>query len=194
MLQRYHRVIRQEVHRLAQMVNELLDFARIEEGKRELVSERVDLNKLSREVVQSFENLGYGNRLITQLDEGVDGLFVMADQTAVSQSIQNLIDNALKYSSKETSVTVRTGRTDGEPYFEVNDQGPGIPVSEQSKVFEPFHRVGNDDALQAKGVGFGLSLVKRLMEEQGGSVTLNSQVGRGSTFRLIFPVEPLLDA
>jgi signal transduction histidine kinase len=189
MLRRYHRVIRQEVHRLAQMVNELLDFARMEEGRREFASEPVDLNELAREVVQSFENLGYQNRLVTQLDKGADGPILRADQRAVSQSIQNLIDNALKYSSNESSVTVRTGRTEGEAFVEVSDQGPGIPSSQQVKVFEPFHRVGSADAPQVKGVGFGLSLVKRLMEEQGGSVTLSSQVGQGSTFRLIFPVK-----
>jgi signal transduction histidine kinase len=189
MLARYHQVIRQEVHRLTQMVNDLLDFARLEDGKRELAKETVNLNEVAREVVTSFQNLGYQKRLVTDFHDDPDPPVVQADQTAVSQCVQNLVDNALKYSSDDLLITVRTGRNSADAFVEVNDRGPGIPDSEQSKIFEPFYRVGSAGVRRVKGVGFGLSLVKRMVEEQGGRVSLQSEVGRGCTFRLAFPVQ-----
>jgi signal transduction histidine kinase len=191
MLARYHQVIRQEVHRLTQMVNELLDFARLEDGKREFSKEKVNLNELAREVVTSFENLGYEKRLVADFQDDTDPPVVQADRTAVSQCIQNLVDNALKYSPDDSLVKVKTGRNNAQGFVEVDDRGPGIPDSEQSKVFEPFYRVGSTGVRQVKGVGFGLSLVKRMMEEQGGQITLQSEVGRGSTFRLAFSLKRL---
>jgi two-component system phosphate regulon sensor histidine kinase PhoR len=188
MLARYHQVIRQEVHRLTQMVNDLLDFARLEDGKRELARETVNLNEVAREVVTSIQNLGYQKRLVTDFHDDPDPPVVQADQTAVSQCVQNLVDNALKYSPDDLLITVRTGRNSADAFVEVNDRGPGIPDSEQSKIFEPFYRVGSTSVRRVKGVGFGLSLVKRMVEEQGGRVTLQSEVGRGCTFRLAFPV------
>ena len=185
----FQRVIRQEVHRLTQMVNELLDFARMEEGRREFTREMVNLNEIAREVVTSFENLGYRERLVTDLDGGPNPPIVEADRTAVSQCLQNLIDNALKYSHKDFPVTVKTGQCETEVFVDVHDRGAGIPSSEQSKVFEPFYRVQTSSVHQVKGVGFGLSLVKRMMEEQGGKITLQSEVGQGSTFRLTFPLK-----
>jgi signal transduction histidine kinase len=189
MLARYHQVIRQEVHRLTQMVNELLDFARLEDGKREFAKEMVNLSEVAREVLTSFENLGYQKRLATDFHDDSDPPVVQADRTAVSQCVQNLVDNALKYSPDDLPITVRTGRNSADAFIEVNDRGPGVPDSEQSKIFEPFYRVGSTDVRRVKGVGFGLSLVKRMVEEQGGRVSLHSEVGRGCTFRLAFPVQ-----
>jgi len=186
MLQRYYRASRQEVHRLTRMVNQLLDFARLEEGRAEFSFEMIDLNGLAVEAIQSFRNLGFGERLLHASDmEGQ--LTVSVDKNAVYQCIHNLIDNALKYSPKESPVTVRTGRQEGRALLQVKDQGPGVAPAEQSKIFEQFYRVRSADAGGVQGAGIGLALVKRVMEAHGGGVTLESRPGEGSTFQLDFP-------
>jgi signal transduction histidine kinase len=186
MLQRYYRASRQEVHRLTRMVNQLLDFARLEEGRSEFDLSTLDLNQLTTEAVQSFCNLGSGSRLVEALDQGTP-LAVSADGNAIVQCIQNLIDNALKYSPKDSDVTVRTGRQEGTVFLEVADHGPGIAPEEQELIFEQFYRAGRKDAHRARGAGIGLALVKRVMEAHGGEVTLASRPGEGSTFRLSIP-------
>jgi signal transduction histidine kinase len=186
MLQRYYRASRQEVQRLTRMVNQLLDFARLEEGRAEFSREIIDLNQLAVEAIQSFRNLGFGERLLDALDmEGQ--LTVSVDKSAVYQCIHNLIDNALKYSPKESPVTVRTGWQEGRAFLQVKDQGPGVPPAEQSKIFEQFYRAGGTDAGGVQGAGIGLALVKRVMEAHGGGVTLESHPGEGSRFQLNFP-------
>ena len=102
------------------------------------------------------------------------------------QCVQNLIENALKYSPSGASVLVGSGRQDGAPFVEVIDHGIGIPVRDQPKIFEKFYRADNARELNVQGTGIGLALVKRIMEGHGGSVTVVSTPGKGSCFRLVF--------
>ncbi len=186
-LKRYHRVIHQEVHRLSLLVNGLLDFARLEQGKKEFDLEPSNLVDLAKGTVKSFHDLGHADRLTFVEAEMSEPLVVSADRTAVAQCIQNLIDNAIKYSPKNSPVTVVTGRENGEVFLEVCDRGSGIPVSEQQKIFEHFYRARSTDIHNVKGAGIGLALVKRIMEGHGGRVTVDSRPDEGSKFRLVFP-------
>lgn len=185
-LNRYHRVIHQEVHRLNLLVNSLLDFARLEEGRKEFSFQPCNVPDLARDVVQSFHNLGHGER-VNLVESETDLPAISADRMAIAQCIQNLIDNAIKYSPKDLPVLVETGRENGMIYLEVSDRGPGIPLSEQDKIFEQFYRARNTDIHNVKGAGLGLALVKRIMESHGGRVTVESRPGEGSKFRLVFP-------
>jgi signal transduction histidine kinase len=101
--------------------------------------------------------------------------------------VHNLVDNALKYSPADASVTVRTGRADGFAFVEVQDRGPGIPAAEQPLVFEQFYRGVGAQANGVQGAGIGLAYVKKVMDAHGGRVTLESRPGAGSIFRLSFP-------
>jgi signal transduction histidine kinase len=136
--------------------------------------------------VQSFVDLGFGERLSACLDSEQDHV-VLADRTATYQCVHNLVDNALKYSPADASVTVRTGRGDRFAFVEVEDRGPGIPAAEQPLVFEQFYRGGSAQSGGVQGAGIGLAYVKKVMEAHGGRVTLQSRPGAGSTFRLAFP-------
>jgi signal transduction histidine kinase len=187
MLKRYHRVIRQELHRLSLLINDLLDFARLEEGRKQFSPEPSNLIELARETVNSFHNLGHADRVNLVQTEMPDPPVVSADPIAIAQCIQNLIDNAIKYSPTGTPVLVQTGRTNGELFLEVSDRGLGIPVSEQPKIFEQFYRARHTDVHNVKGAGLGLALVKRIMENHGGRVTVESRPGEGSKLRLVFP-------
>jgi len=186
MLHRYYLASRREVQRLTGMVTQLLDFARLEEGRAQLSLETLDLNRLAEEAIQSFRNLGFGARLTDALNrEGP--LTISADKDAAYQCIHNLIDNALKYSPDGSQVTIGSGRRDREVFLQVSDHGPGIAPQDQPLVFEQFYRAGSAGARGVRGTGIGLALVKRLMRAHGGAVTLESLMGEGSTFQLTFP-------
>ena len=189
----YHRRIRQEAHRLNLLVNKLLDFAQIEEGRKEFQMDHSNLCLIAEETVRVFQDLDGGSRI--QLQECVrlqqcvsNGQApVLADKIAVAHCVQNLIENALKYSPPGSPVTVRCGSENGTCFVEVGDQGVGIPASEQGKIFEKFYRSRNAQPLNVPGTGIGLALVKRIMESHQGQIRLNSEPGKGSWFRLILP-------
>jgi signal transduction histidine kinase len=187
MVERYHRTIQQELSRLGRMVNDLLEFARLEGGRKVTSFEVLDLNEVAREVIRSFSRLGQGQRL--EVDAGLadSGLHMRGNRTSLSQAIHNLLDNALKYSAKNQPVHIQTEARNGQVFLSVTDQGPGIPLSEQEKVFEPFYRSGTNQDHGTKGVGLGLALVQRIMQEHDGQVRLESRPGQGSRFVLMFP-------
>lgn len=189
MRQRYYRASRQEVHRLTRMVNQLLSLARLDQGREPFARETFELNEPAAEALQSFVDLGFGARLAACLDTGQEHR-VLADRTATYQCVHNLIDNALKYSPKDARVTMRTGRTNGMVFVEVEDLGPGIPAAEQPLVFEQFYRGACARSSGVQGAGIGLAFVKKVVDAHGGQATLESRRGRGSTFRLSFPGIP----
>jgi two-component system phosphate regulon sensor histidine kinase PhoR len=111
---------------------------------------------------------------------------VRFDRAAVPQAVTNLLDNAVKYSGERHEITARLGTHDACVVFEVEDHGCGIPAGEREKIFERFYRVANGNG--KGGYGLGLYLVRKIMQAHGGRVEVSSEPGRGSTFRLIFPV------
>ena len=189
----YHRRIRQEAHRLSLLVNKLLDFAQIEEGRKEFRMEPSNLCLIAQETVRVFQDLDGGSRIQLQqcvrLQQCVSAgqAPVLADKIAVAHCVQNLIENALKYSPPGSPVTVRCGSENGTCFVEVGDEGAGIPASEHGKIFEKFYRIQNAQPLNVPGTGIGLALAKRIMESHKGRISLNSEPGKGSRFRLIFP-------
>ncbi|MBI4456918.1 MAG: HAMP domain-containing histidine kinase [Acidobacteria bacterium] len=186
MLGRYHQTLRQEAHRLGALIEKLLDFAQIEEGKRKFSFERLDLAEVTAEAASLFQGSGFAEHL-EQIDCGPGTpTYVVADRTAIVQCVQNLIENALKYSPPGSPVSVRFGQRAGTPFVEVRDQGIGIPGREQQKIFEKFYRAENARSFNVHGTGIGLALVKRIMEAHGGSVAVQTTPGKGSCFCLLF--------
>ena len=186
MLRRYYAASRREVQRLTTMVNQLLDFSRLKEGREEFSFETIDLNRLAEEALESFRNLGFGARLAEALDQERP-LNVSVDKDTAYQCIHNLIDNALKYSPDGSQVTIGSGQRDGEVFLRVSDRGPGIAPEERELIFEQFYRAKSAGEHGIQGAGIGLALVKRVMKAHGGAVTLESRLGEGSTFQLTFP-------
>ncbi len=189
MLRRYYRASRREVQRLTGMVNQLLDFARLEKGRAQFSFETIDLNRLAEEAIQSFRDLGFGPRLVDALNRE-RALNISADKDAACQCIHNLIDNALKYSPDGSQVTIGSGGRGQEVFLQVLDHGPGIAPRDQPLIFEQFYRAGDAGARGIRGTGIGLALVKRIMRTHGGTVTLESRPGEGSMFQLTFPEAP----
>jgi signal transduction histidine kinase len=185
-LSEYHRIIGQDARRLAALVTRLLDFAQIEEGKAVYARERIDLVAAARKAAEACRHAGCTDR-IRVAGAAAAPLWVSADRTALHHSIQNVIENAAKYSPADAPVIVRCGSANGFHSVDVIDRGVGIPASEQDAIFEKFYRGRHAADLNVQGVGIGLALVKHVIDSHGGSIVVDSEPGKGSRFSLRFP-------
>jgi signal transduction histidine kinase len=211
----YFRFIVQECRRLSSLIENVLDFSRIEQGRKQYEFEPTDLLALTRETVKLMEpyaeEKGVRLELETRLETPNAELEI--DGRAIQQALVNLIDNAIKHSPKGQTVTVgvdagdrRTGvppvsilseeknksETGRMPVLlYVEDRGAGIPPHEQEKIFERFYRLGSELRRETQGVGIGLSIVRHIVEAHGGTVTVRSNVGEGSRFTIVLPYNQL---
>ena len=186
--QNYYQVIHRESGRLTYLVNNILDFSRIEANRRTYYLTDVDMNQLVQKLYDTYAHTFLENNIDGELYLHPRSLPILADAQAFEAALSNLIDNALKYSTDPGKVTISTFTRDGFACCKVTDQGIGIAKEHHLKIFEQFFRV--DDALtqKTKGTGLGLNLVKHIMEEHHGEVTVASKPGKGSQFTLLFPL------
>jgi two-component system phosphate regulon sensor histidine kinase PhoR len=184
--QEYYETIVKETERLTHLVNNLLNFSRMEAGRRPYTLTPVDLNEIVREVLESFSPHLRAEAFapVVSLDPGIPSL--NADRDAVQEALLNVLDNAVKYSEREKYLRVATGLRSGEICVEVEDHGPGIPSAYRERIFETFFRVPSSGGSGAKGSGLGLAIARHIMEAHGGRIDLKSVPGRGSTFTLVF--------
>jgi len=183
--------IRRECERLQRLIDELLDFARLERGSRQLRLEYEEIGPLVRVTAEGFRSQAEseGFRYEVNIEPELPELRVDAD--AVRQMLLNLLSNAVKYSDAERVIVVRTFRRGVELGIQVEDQGIGVEPEEHQRIFEDFYRCESRLSSQRGGVGLGLTLVRRLAEGHGGRVSLESAPGQGSRFTVWLPVPPL---
>jgi len=185
--QEYYQIIRKESERLTALINNILDFSRIEAGRKEYDFRETDLRELVHNTLESYryqiEQQGF------TYEEKIDDVPPMrVDREAMARSLLNLVNNALKYSQDRKYIGVNLYRDNGSVKLEVEDHGIGIPSQEQHKIFEKFYRVGDPLVHNTKGSGLGLSLVRHIVEAHGGEVSVDSSPGRGSKFIIALPV------
>jgi len=173
-------LVARQVERLDRMVGDLLDATRIEAGRLELRMEVADLRSLIGDVVELFSPITTTHEILVHAPE--EPLLVDCDSTRIEQVLTNLVSNALKYSPNGGPVTVDASVVGSDAVVSVTDRGIGISPEDQERIFEPFHRTGESRAL-VPGVGLGLSVARKIVEAHGGHMEVESQVGRGSTFR-----------
>jgi two-component system, sensor histidine kinase len=131
-----------------------------------------------------------GMKLITEVSPGAPEV-IHTDLARLTQVVNNLVGNALKFTT-EGEVKVRLYRVDdGQWGIAVSDKGPGISLENQAMIFEPFWQVDNPETREHKGVGLGLSIAKQMTQHLGGEIKLNSALGKGTTFTVLFPSSPL---
>lgn len=183
---RYLRVIREQLAALSGMVQRILTMSIEERGEMTLRREEIAIRPLLEEVAARFRMKGRGRATIEVEVEDPD-LTVMADRFHLTHALDNLVDNALKYSGDEVRIRLSARRTDGSVELRVEDNGIGIDRSAQAHIFEKFYRVPTGDLHTVKGFGLGLYYVRLIAERHGGEVTVTSAPGRGSTFTLTLP-------
>ena len=185
----YHEIIRKESERLTGLINNILDFSRIEAGKKEYTFRETDVADLVRSTLESyrFEIEQNGFRLEEKIEDNLPPLQV--DREAIARSLLNLVNNAVKYSVSDKYLGVSLYRRNGGVNLEVVDHGIGIPPNEQAKIFEKFYRACDPLVHNTKGSGLGLSLVRHIVEAHGGEVGVESSPGKGSKFTITLPVQ-----
>jgi signal transduction histidine kinase len=183
----YYHVINKESQRLTQLINNILDFSRIEAGRKEYRMTPTSVGRVVASVLETYrfqiEQQGF------TLEEAVepDLPLVDADPEALTQALLNLVNNAIKYSRDDKHILVEARRDGASVRLSVRDRGIGVAKPEQKKIFDKFYRAEDSLVHETKGSGLGLSLVKHIMDAHGGRVEVDSSPGRGSVFTLVLP-------
>jgi signal transduction histidine kinase len=184
----YYRVITRESERLSRLIDNVLDFSRIEGGRRRYERVPTAVEPLVREVVDAFAYPLTRGDFTVDVEVAPDLPEVPLDADAVAQALGNLVDNAIKYSAERRRVRVEAGIDGGELALSVADEGIGIPRAEHGRIFEKFYRVGHSETQGRRGSGVGLALVRHVAEAHGGRVIVESAPGQGSRFTIRIPI------
>jgi signal transduction histidine kinase len=184
----YYRIIRKESERLTALINNILDFSRIEAGRKEYDFRETDIADLVRNTLESYRDQieQQGFAFEEQIEPNIP--IVQVDREAIARSVVNLVNNALKYSANDKFIGVKLYRANGSVKLEVIDRGIGIARNEQAKIFEKFYRAGDPLVHNTKGSGLGLSLVRHIALAHGGNIDVESTPGKGSKFTLWLPI------
>jgi signal transduction histidine kinase len=189
--QEYFRIIGQECRRLSSLVENVLDFSRIDRGSREYTFEPTDLDAVVGRTIEIMRPYASDRKVnLTQASPPGSTLAGLRriDGAAIQQALTNLVDNAIKHSPAGAIVSVELDADASSARIFVEDGGPGIPVEEQERIFEPFYRLGSELRRETQGVGIGLSIAKHIVEAHGGRIEVDSSPGIGSGFVIVLPV------
>jgi signal transduction histidine kinase len=186
--QEYYRVIMRESERLSRLIDNVLDFSRIEGGRQRYERIPAPVEPLVRDTVEAFAYPLEQQGFKVEVTVAPDLPDVPMDAGAVAQALANLVDNAIKYSGEERSIAVAAYRDGDRLALSVTDRGIGIPPAEHARIFEKFYRVGRSETQGRRGSGVGLALVRHIAEAHGGSVSVQSAPGQGSRFTLRLPL------
>ncbi|MDO5049191.1 MAG: ATP-binding protein [Actinomycetaceae bacterium] len=175
-----------ESKRLGALVQDLIDLSRLEKGDPLLNAKLVNIDEAVWEAVELQRNTAVSARVALIVGEPCGGV-VWGDYNLLVTAIRNLVDNAIRYSEPDTRVTINASVSDDLVRVAIVDSGLGIPDSEKARVFERFYRVDPARSRNTGGTGLGLSIVKHIAADHGGTISVWSKPGRGSTFTLVIP-------
>lgn len=176
----------EEAQRLTELTEALLTLARTETGHVQVHAESLDLAAVVRDVIQSVAILAADREQELEVT-GAAEVRGTADRTLLRQALLNIVHNAIRYSPAKSRITLETRRTEREAIVEVIDQGPGIDETHRAKVFDRFFRADLSRSRSEGGYGLGLAIAKASIERCGGHIEVDSEPGRGSTFRIRLP-------
>ncbi|MCB0654633.1 MAG: response regulator [Saprospiraceae bacterium] len=178
-------VMRRNAERLQQLIEQLLDLAKLENGSMQLQLGQGDVIQFVRAMVSSFESLAELRQIHFQTDFPPTGQIYHFDKDKLEKIIVNLLSNAFKHTPSNGKVAVHTSLEKGRLRIQIEDNGPGIPPEEAERIFDRFYQV---EGTETSGTGIGLALVKELVELHHGQITVESSKGKGSTFKISLPV------
>jgi signal transduction histidine kinase len=183
----YYNIINSESERLTHLANNILDFSRIETGKKLYNFKYENIANIVTDTVERCRTyMADETRKIT-LNIGQNIPLVRIDVNSISQALMNIISNAAKYSDVDKEIVINLSRAKNEVAIDVIDKGIGIPRSESKKIFTKFYRTSQKGVTEIEGSGLGLMLVKYIMEAHRGQIRVDSEVGKGSKFTMALP-------
>jgi signal transduction histidine kinase len=182
-------LLTRETERLSALIERVLDWARIESGRKEYHRESLEVGQLVEAAVAAFRAQRLDSGVELKVDVPADLPRVEVDRHAVAGALLNLLQNAYKYSGQDKRIAL-SARAEGKWVgLSVEDNGVGIAPRERKRIFERFYRVDNLLTRKTEGSGLGLAITKRIIEAHGGRVLVQSEVGKGSRFTLQLPVD-----
>jgi len=186
--ERFLEKLNKQVGRLSELVGDLLSLSRLEDDRAHFEMEALDLAALAKECIADQQAAAEAKNIELAAELPQLALPVMGDRNALRQALDNLLDNALKYTPEGGKVTLRAEALEGQALVEMADSGIGIEPEDQVRIFERFYRVDKARSRELGGTGLGLSIVKHTVLSHGGEISVESEPGRGSRFRLRLPL------
>lgn len=173
----------QEMNRLNTLANNILVASQLEDSKQHVTKEKINFSALVQNVVNNAEKNSTEQKWDLHIEQE---LFINADGLLLQMLVNNLIENASKYSPKNLTITVGLKKHNGKILFSVVDEGPGIPQQEKKKIFEKFYRIGNEATRSAPGTGLGLYLCKKIADYHKAQINVSDNLPSGSIFTVTF--------
>jgi len=185
---KFYGIIRKESERLTHLIDNVLDFSRIDAGVKEYNFREADLVEVVSNSLEAykFQTSDSGFKIESELPD--ESIILKIDKEAIPQVLLNLLNNAVKYSEEEKYIKVKVSKDSTSALISVTDHGVGISKEEQRKIFDKFYRVSTDKTKETPGTGLGLTLSRHIVDAHHGTIEVESEVGRGSTFTVRIPL------
>ncbi len=179
--------LEKETKRLQELIDRLLDWGRMESGRREYRKMSTDVRSIVQAATDAFESVREKQDIDLDVALPPESTVVVADRGAVSDALLNLLTNAAKYGGDPCKIRLECAESARAVYISVTDNGKGIPVTEHKRIFQKFYRIDDRFSREQEGSGLGLAIVNHVMRAHGGRVDMQSRPGDGSTFSLVLP-------
>jgi len=183
----YFKILKDNVSRMKELISDLLVVSRIQSATLPFNETKFNLEEEAKKIIREFEPLAKAFNVEIELDFNDNLPKAMADPEQIAQVIENLLDNAIRYVRDRGKIKVKIGQKEKNLYFEVSDNGVGIPKEDQKFIFKKFFRSKNILKYQTQGSGLGLFIAKSIIERSDGKIGFKSQEGKGSTFWFTLP-------
>lgn len=185
----YLNIMVSETERLTRLINNVLDFSRMEKSKKQYNMKKVDVAFLCEDIVESQRVRLEHNGFEVSFRNDLGTAFILGDEEALKQAILNLFSNAEKYSREKKEVDMELSRTEDSVLINIKDRGVGIPSQEAKKIFKEFYRVDESLTSKVRGSGLGLTIALRIVQDHGGDILYFPRDGGGSVFQIRFPIK-----
>ncbi|ABO34779.1 integral membrane sensor signal transduction histidine kinase [Methanococcus maripaludis C5] len=179
-------IISENSDRLKRLIDNMLDLVKVENEVLDFKFNKLNIKNTVGEIISSLKYFADSKNII--LLEDVDEVYIKGDKSKINQVLANLIENAIKFSKNQTKVTVIGFEDKENLHLEITDQGPGIPKENLEKIFEKFYQIDSSSKREIGGSGLGLAVCKKIVESHGGSIWVESKVGKGTSVHILLPI------